>query len=418
METGPLENVDEAAASEAAAKLTEALATARDLALERDFDGAQLELKPWLLPPEDDPEAADDRIRQAGDAKAMSEAIRKAQAIHDPAGIVGLKPVREFAGELPSPVLWMDSRRGGGTIMRVGEAALLSGSGGSGKSFVSLALAVAAAAAGAADEVHGSACGLHVRAGPVVVLSYEDDPRTVAWRCGLIASSMGIRHDSAIDVLLIPDPAPLMEADHDNPGRALKAKLWTSLWRAIRSKSPSLVIVDPASAALAGVNLNDGATVRRFVRALAQEGKEGGFGILVIAHSTKAGRYGQADVGPNAVAGSGQWTDASRGVLFMQGQGPKRAVIQCVKSNHGPVGWAVELEADMRKRAPKPDRFAGWKKLQRYGPEQWAERVLKLEEARKARAKKSGRNSGSKEEPEAEIDREHQPPSAREMGAL
>ena len=314
-----------------------------------------------------------------------------------------MKPVSEFAGELPPPVLWMDARRGGGTILRLGEVAVLSGAGGSGKSYVSLALAVAAARAG--DEEDRMACGLSVRTGPVVLLSYEDDPRTVAWRCGLIASSTAVPDKAPDDVLVIPDPDPLMVADHENPGRVAEATLWPWLWKAIRSKSPSLVIVDPASAALAGVNQNDGATVRRFIRALAQEAQEGGFGILVVAHSTKGARFGQTDVGPHAVAGSAQWMDASRGVLFMRGQGPKRAVIECVKSNHGPVGWAVELDADIRKREPKPARFAGWKKRHRYSPHEWAElqeqreeaKKAKAEEARKARAreakakKKSGR---------------------------
>lgn len=389
MPSDPLEGIDPAARSEESARLENALESARNLALDRDFDKAEREIEPWLHRPESDP---DDDIRQAGDAKAMAAAIMRARAIHDPAGFVGLKPVSAFAGERPPPVLWMDARRGGGTILRVGDVALLSGAGGSGKSFVSLALAVAAARDG--DGKHGDACGLGVRKGPAVVLSYEDDPNTVAWRCGLIASTMADAIGSAPkNVLLIPDPEPLMVADHDNPGKVQKAELWARLWEAVRSMSPSLVIVDPASAALAGVNQNDGGTVRRFLRALAQEGKKGDFGVLVVAHSTKAARYGQSDPGPGAVAGSGQWWDAARGILFMRGQGPKRAVIKCVKSNHGPVGWAVELDADMRSRESKPDRFAGWLRRKRYSPKDWADREKEREPEKakpeKAKAKKA-----------------------------
>ncbi|MCY4574909.1 MAG: AAA family ATPase [Gemmatimonadetes bacterium] len=361
-------------------KQAEALDAARELALDRDFDGAEREIEPWLRQLEVDP---DDRIRQADDPKAMKAAIGKARAIHDPASVVGLKPVSEFAGELPPPVLWMDARRGGGTILRVGDVALLSGAGGVGKSFVTLGLAVAAARGG--DEKRGDGCGLHVRKGPAVVLSYEDDPRTVAYRCGLIVSSMPEPASAPEDLLLVPDPHPLMVADHENPGRVAKADQWTTLWNAIRSKNPSLVIVDPASAALAGVNQNDGATVRWFLRALAQEAKNGNFGVLVVAHSTKGARYGQADVGPHAVAGSAQWTDASRGVLFMRRQGEGRAVIECVKSNHGPVGWAVELEADMR--GSEPGRFAGWKKRGRHSHKEWAERKEEQEREKKAKEK-------------------------------
>lgn len=396
MNDGPLEGIDEAAASENSAKLTEALERARTLALARDFDAAQREIDPWLLSTDEDPDRTDDLIQRAADPKAMATAIAKARAVYDPAGLVGLKPVSEFAGDLPPSVLWMDARKGGGNVLRVGDVALLSGAGGSGKSFVSLALAVAAACDG--NEKHGDACGLHVRKGPAVVLSYEDDPNTVAWRCGLIASSMADPGSAPENVLVIPDPDPLMVADYENPGKAAESEQWVWLWKAIRSKSPSVVIIDPASAALAGVNQNDGATVRRFLRALAKEGKEGGFGVLVVAHSTKAGRFGQEDVGPHAVAGSGQWMDASRGVLLMRGQGSGRAVIECVKSNHGPVGWAVELEADMRRRSGnRPDRFAGWKRFMRYSPEGWMERKKQRKEdaaSKKVAPKKAEKKTG------------------------
>ena len=412
MGSDPLDGIDEAARTEEAEKLDQALEAARSLALERDFDAAERELEPWLRRSEADP---DDKLREAGDAKKMAAAIETARAAHDPASFVGLKPVSEFAGKLPAPVLWMDARKGGGTVLRVGDVALLSGAGGSGKSYVSLALAVTAARA--EDGEDREACGLNVRTGPVVLLSYEDDPRTVAWRCGLIASSMADPDPAPDGVLVIPDPDPLMVADHESPGRVAEARRWPWLWKAIRSKSPSLVIVDPASAALAGVNQNDGATVRLFIRALAREAEEGGFGTLVVAHSTKGARFGQTDVGPHAVAGSAQWMDASRGVLFMRGQGPKRAVIECVKSNHGPVGWAVELEADLRTRTSKPDRFAGWKRLQRYSPEEWAElqeqreeaKKAKDREARKAKAKeakkaKAGKKSGRERRPPPDMD--------------
>ena len=163
-----------------------------------------------------------------------------------------------------------------------------------------------------------------------------------------------------------------MEADYDSPGNARRSDRWRALWDGIAALSPSLVIVDPASAALSGVNQNDGGTVRHFVRALASEAGRGGFGIAIVAHSTKDARYGGAP-GPGAVAGSSQWWDAARGVLFMRGDGPGRAAIECLKANHGPTGWAVTLEADRRGRGDgNPDLFAGWTRTGRFGPEEWA----------------------------------------------
>jgi len=281
-----------------------------------------------------------------------------------------VRPLSDYAGrDLPRPVLWMDTRRGGGTVVRVGDVGLLSGAGGVGKSFASLALALAASESG---DRPGEAVGLHVRKGGAIAVSYEDDPETMAWRAGLIAARSGPEPGTLPDSLgVIPDPWPLMIAHEDRPGEAREADFWRPLWDRIAARGPSLVIVDPASAALAGVNQNDGATVRRFVRALALEGRRGGFGVLLVAHSTKAARFG-GDPGPGAVAGSGQWWDAARGVLFMRPHGPGRAALECVKANHGPTGWAVTLEADRRKRPDRPDLFAGWRRLQRHSPDEWA----------------------------------------------
>ena len=213
---------------------------------------------------------------------------------------------------------------------------------------------------------------MHVRSGPAVLIGYEDDPVTVAVPEGLA---------------VVVDPEPLMVADYDSPGSVRDGDDWRGLWDGIAALSPSLVIVDPASAALAGVNQNDGGTVRHFVRALAREAVRGGFGVLIVAHSTKAARYG-GDPGPGAVAGSGQWHDAARGVLFMRGDGPGRAVIECLKANHGPTGWAVTLEADRRTQDGKPDLFAGWRRTGRYGPQEWA--------AEQERRKASGNGAARK----------------------
>ena len=397
--TTPLGHIDEAERAERAEKQAEASKLARELALTHEYDRALQELEPHhQADPEPDPT---DGIREAADVASLWKAIETAQAAHDPASAVGLRPVSKFAGELPPAVLWMDAKHGGGTVLRVGDVALLSGAGGSGKSFITLALAVAATRAAERREkqelrLTGETCGLHVRAGSAVVLSYEDDPRTVAHRAGLIAAESGPIPDPAPEhMFLVPDPEPLMEADPNNPGRATKAVQWSILWRAISSVSPSLVIVDPASAALAGVNQNDGATVRRFLRALAREAAKGKFGVLVVAHSTKDARFGHGDPGAGAVAGSGQWMDAARGVLFMRGDGPDRAVIECVKANHGPTGWAITLEADRRKRTGKPDLFGGWRRVERFKPETWQARREKLRES--GRKAKKAVTSGSKQ---------------------
>ena len=136
----------------------------------------------------------------------------------------------------------------------------------------------------------------------------------------------------------------------------------------MRTLKPVLVIVDPISAALADVNQNDGATVRRFLRALAQDAVDGGWGVLMIGHSAKSARF-MPDPGSSVVAGSSQWVDAMRGALFMT-RYDGGVAIECVKANHGPTGWAVTLDADMR--GPGGDVFAGWKTRDQFDPDMWA----------------------------------------------
>ena len=324
-------------------------------------------------------EAAETALTKADGARAL--ALRKLEEL-DPVRAAGVWPMRDFVGrKLPEPVLWGDSRRGGGTVIRVGDVAALGGAGGVGKSFVSLSLAVATASG------YTHACGLHVRGGGAVILSYEDDPETMAWRTGLIATRGGETGEIPENLHIVPDPNPLMTADHDRPGKVHEADNWRKLWDGIAGRNPSLVIVDPASAALAGVNQNDGATVRRFIRALAHEGASGGFGVLIVAHSTKAARFGAIDPGPGVLAGSGQWWDACRSVLWMRGDGPNRAVIECRKANHGPSGWAVTLEADNREQPGKTPMFCGWLGRKLHDPESWA--TLRKAHTRKP-AKKNG----------------------------
>ena len=93
-------------------------------------------------------------------------------------------------------------------MLSIGEVALLSGAGGSGKSYLGLALAKAAAEA-TGDS--GTALGLRVRAGPVVLVSYEDSPVRLATRL----EKMGAGHAAYKKVRVLADPGP---AVHSEPG--------------------------------------------------------------------------------------------------------------------------------------------------------------------------------------------------------
>ena len=70
---------------------------------------------------------------------------------------------------------------------------------------------------------------------------------------------------------------------------------------------PSLVIVDPVSAALADADTSQTGPARTFLGLLSQEAATAGCGVLLVAHDTKSARNlamaGQ-DPGAGAVAGS------------------------------------------------------------------------------------------------------------------
>ena len=257
------------------------------------------------------------------------------------------RPISEWRGSPePTPVLWRDGSAPcfDESVLSIGEVALLSAAGGSGKSYLSLALAKAAAEA-TGDS--GKSLGLCVRAGPVVLVSYEDSPVRIAARL----AKMGAGDAVYEKVHVLPEPAPLFIAKPDD-GEAIPGRGWWALWDAIRTIQPSLVVVDPASAALADVSMSEGGPVRAFMRKLASEAKAAECGVLIVAHDTKGARNAVRageDPGAGAVAGSATWFDAARGVLYMRagvGEQADRRIVECVKANHGRAHWGVELAED------------------------------------------------------------------------
>ena len=263
----------------------------------------------------------------------------------------------------PAPVLWeRGSMRATGEHGRerecsaycsVGEPAILSAPGGSGKSYLALSVALAAVTGkpptdeGDAPELEPAvACGLGVRPGPVVVCSFEDRPvRT--WgrlRSILLRPGAGWRPSSdfypAHELHVCDDPEPLYASD-GKPGAVPKpTDYWNRLWDQVARLAASLLIIDPASAAVAGINMNDSAPVRDFMRRLAAESEATGTGVLIIAHDTKAARNEAAaggNPGAGAIAGSATWFDAARGALYLHSYGPNR-LLRCTKANHGRSG--------------------------------------------------------------------------------
>ena len=244
---------------------------------------------------------------------------------------------------VPDPVVWADAPPpDNAAVCSVGEVAVLGAPGGSGKSYLALHLALEAVA----GRSPARACGLTVRPGPILMASYEDSPARMGARVRMLqgrSDAPGAAADLAA-LALVDDPAPLWEPMDRGSSGAVRTPAFDAIQRRADVLRPSLIVIDPISAAGAGLNLNEGGAARACMRDLARLSTDTGAGVLLVAHDTKAARN-EAKAGGNpgagAVAGSGQWFDAARGVLYLHGGGAR--MLECVKCNHGRAGWGVEL---------------------------------------------------------------------------
>ena len=252
---------------------------------------------------------------------------------------LALMPLKNWHGKpQPDPVLWRAAdSEWADAVLSAGEVALLSGQGGIGKSYLSLQWALAATR----NETggYGEDCGLRVQPGPVVILSYEDAPVRMAKRIEDLTDT------AAPDGLFVlPAPEPLWKT---KKGESTPGIHWTALWQAVARIGASLVIIDPASAALEGAT-NDSGPVRRFMDELRRKAETSGAGVLVVAHDTKSARNeakAGGDPGAGAVAGSAAWFDACRGVLYLRPDPVDRDrwLLECTKANYGRTGWGERL---------------------------------------------------------------------------
>ena len=253
----------------------------------------------------------------------------------------------------PVPVLWRDADgQHADAVLSVGEVALLSGEGGLGKSYVTLALAVAGTLAADLGKDYGEACGLRVMPGPVALVSYEDSPARIYGRLGRMGQTA-----AADRIHSLPNPPPLWTADS---GSSRQADWWNDLWQYVREIGTRLVIVDPASAALADADVSQTGPVRKFLRVLMHEARQAECGVLVVSHSTKAARNALRrgdDPGAGVVAGSAAWYDGARGVLSLEEapNNPNARILECVKANYGRKGWGALLN----ERVTDSGAFAG-----------------------------------------------------------
>ena len=286
----------------------------------------------------------DQAIAAASAADSDADALAQFRNVDD---LGPINPITVRASDVwreqPDPplVLWRDAdEQYRDSVAAEGEVTVLAGAGKVGKSQLLVSLAVAGAHAARDDDEFGSTCGLRIRAGRVVILSYEDAPKRIDMRVEAMGGEAG-------DVLLVPRPPCIFGFDPELR-QWREAPDWSATWKAIRDVNPVLVAVDTGPKAMGGETIDTGAVIG-FLQALEREAHAGGFAVLVTAHDTKASRdatQSGAELGAGAIAGSSQWHDSARGVLHLTKTGPGDAarILEAVKSNYGPDGWGARLE--------------------------------------------------------------------------
>ena len=285
------------------------------------------------------------------------------------------RSVAEIKEPRPAPLLRLAGL--GGAFLTRGSVALVAGEGGIGKSALLCSLAVEIASGGEQGPLvlheHNlelvkdqRATGDAAARRPVLLVGYEDDAATVAWRCrqyrengGTATGADNSSNDVSLSDVWVMTPAgSLFGPVAAKSGAELynarpdKQPQWRALESAIVASRPVLVVIDPALEAFSG-DANNGSAVREFLRALRQLATRYQIGILLVAHSTKAARVksGQQDdpfrVGQ--VGGTSHWTDGCRAAAALDwsgsGEDPftgRRLAV--LKANYGPSRLVCELE--------------------------------------------------------------------------
>lgn len=216
-----------------------------------------------------------------------------------------------------------------------GTVTLLAANGGVGKSNLSLQLGVAL--------VHGHEfMGLQTKQSKVLVLSGEDEARTVHFRVGNICQEMQVPMQSLHNRMTVYDLT-----QHDcvlwRDGHPTSRMQWLAD-EAVRTKA-QVIVIDNASDVFAD-NENDRTAVRGFMRALNLIAHVTRAAVLLLAHVDKASvRMGAGSDTNSTFSGSTAWNNSARSRWAMVRDG-QTVTIRHEKCNLGPLQEEIRVEFD------------------------------------------------------------------------
>jgi archaellum biogenesis ATPase FlaH len=216
-----------------------------------------------------------------------------------------------------------------------GTVTLLSANGGVGKSNLSLQLGVAMA--------HGmSLFDIETKPSKVLILSGEDEARTVHFRVANICADLGLSMSELRDRLVVYD---LTQADCVlwKDGGTTERMQW--LADVTVATKANVVIIDNASDVFAS-NENDRTEVRGFMRALNLIANVTRAAVLLLAHVDKASVRGGAGLDSNTTfSGSTAWNNSARSRWAMV-RDADTVVLRHEKCNLGPLQEELRIEFD------------------------------------------------------------------------
>ena len=164
-------------------------------------------------------------------------------------------------------------------------------SGGTGKSYLTLHLAVR----GCGPEAPARACGLTMRPGGVLLVSYEDALGRLGARLAALQARPDVPAADLSQLQIVPNPLPLWAPRKNGTGAELTPAFGALSARALADR-PSLIVIDPLSAAAGGVNVNEGGAQRS--AGGRRPGRRGGGRLGPMVRRGALGAVGHSHLGP------------------------------------------------------------------------------------------------------------------------
>jgi RecA-family ATPase len=298
------------------------LARGDDRIIEEGFRKAGITDTTQAEPPDDPP------MPDGPEAYCLSADAEPDQA---PAASLSLICPPAWRGVPLEPMRWLATNR-----IPAGDATILSGDGGGGKTTVALQLAVAV------EQDLGEWLGTTCEAGPVIFFSGEEPEHEMRRRLDRVARKRGLDPADIENLHFhFADPDGCLLGTARPNGPIVPTPLFGALRAAALKIRPVLIAVDSIAATFGG-NQNDRVHARSFIGMFRRLAREADCAVLLLDHPSLSGLTNGTGRG-----GSMDWQNATRARLHLEtvdgDEAGAERVLEVKKTNYGPNGEKVKL---------------------------------------------------------------------------